>query len=929
MGSLLGRRRECAELDRLVADTLSGSRVLVLRGDAGVGKSALLEYLAGQVGGWRVLSASGVESEMELAHSGLHQLLAPLLDRLEGLPALQRGALEAVFGFRVGPAADRFLVGLAALTLLAGAAERQPLICIVDDAQWLDQASTHVLSFVARRLHAERIALVCAARSPAGDEFLADLPVLAITGLDDDDARRLLQGHLHSPIDPSVCDRIIAESRGNPLALLELPRTWSVADLAGGFGLPDVRPVADKIERSYVQRLLMLPPDTRLLLLIAAAEPLGDVDLLRRAADALGIDMRAAEAAATAELVQIHTHVEFAHPLVRSACYRAALDADRQRVHRALAEATDVDADPDRRAWHRARATVLADEDVAAELERSADRARGRGGLSASAAFLTRAAELTLDPGVRTDRAIEAAFAHARAGSFTTAREMASIAGEGPFSELRLARLELLHAQLAFASGRGREATPLLLAAAGRLEAIDDQLARETYLDAYAAALFGGHDGDAVSVRDVTEAARAAPTRGDGKATGLDLLLDALIALADDYETAVPLCRAALDHLLTTIAPNGPLRSLWLGTLIALELWEDEQAQVLSYRYLQTARATGALGELELALGTRTHVLVLFGELSAAELLLAEGDSVREVTGISGARYAALMAAAWRGGGDQARTLIETEVRDARARGQTVAAAGGEYAHAILSNSGGQYEDGRAASCSASEYSTLVVENCSLAELVESATRTTRIDLAIAALDRLATKAEASGTDWALGIEARSRALVNDGDRAEELFHLAIDHLSRTRVRAELARAHLLYGEWLRRAGRRVDARRQLATAHEMFVAMGLAGFADRTRRELLATGATVRKRIPETLTDLTPQETQIAVLARDGSSNSEIAAMLFVSPRTVEWHLRKVFTKLGISRRQQLRAASLDDRLAPASDERLRSGDPGERRSG
>jgi DNA-binding CsgD family transcriptional regulator len=913
VGSLLGRRRECAELDRLIADTLSGSRVLVLRGEPGVGKSALLEYLAGQVGGWRVLYANGIEAEMELVYSGLHQLLAPILDRLDELPVPQRDALEAVFGFSVGPAADRFLVGLATLTLLAEAAGRQPLICIVDDAQWLDRASAHVLSFVARRLHAERIALVCAARSPVGDEFLSDLPLLAIAGLNDNDARILLQSHMHCPIDPSVCDRIVAESRGNPLALLELPRTWSVADLAGGFGLPDVRPVADKIERSYVQRLLMLPPDTRMLVLIAAAEPLGDVELLRRAADALGIDIRAADAAAAAELMQIRARVVFAHPLVRSACYHAALDAERQRVHRALAEATDVDADPDRRAWHRARATVLADDDVAAELERSADRARRRGGLSAAAAFLTRAAELTLDREARTDRAIEAAFAHARAGTFASARDVARIASDGPFSELRLARLDLLRAQLAFASNRGRDATPLLLAAARRLEAIDDQLARETYLDAFAAGLFGGQDGDATSVHDVAQAARAAPRRGDDKATGTDLLLDALIALADDYETAVPLCRAALDKLVTAIVPERQLRWLWLGTLLALELWEDEHAQVLSYRYLQAARAAGALSELELALGTRTHVLVLFGELPAAELLLVEGQSVREVTGITGARYAALMAAAWRGRGDQARELIETEVRDARARGQTGAAAGGEYAQAILSNGGGHYEEGCAASCSASEYGTLVVENCSLAELVESATRTARTDLARAALDRLAAKAQASATEWALGIETRSRALVSEGHRAEQLFLEAIDHLGRTRVRAELARAHLLYGEWLRRAGRRVDARRELTTAHEMFAAMGLAGFADRTRRELLATGATVRKRRPETRTDLTAQETQIATLARDGSSNTEIAAMLFVSPRTVEWHLRKVFTKLGISRRQQLRAALHD--VGPGAD--------------
>src|SRR6516164_1258519 len=404
LDELLGRRDECAALDRLVADVLAGaSRVLVLRGEAGMGKSALLGYLSEQVaaeagrgGGWRVASAVGVESEMELAYSGLHQLCAPLLDHLDDLPSPQRVALATVFGLSAGPAPDRFLVGLAALTLVAQAAEQQPLACIIDDAQWLDGASAQLLGFVARRLLAERVALVCAARTGIGDGVLAGLPALEIRGLSDGDARPLLLGHVHGPLDVPVADRILAESHGNPLALLELPRTWTAADLAGGFGLPAGQPVAGKIEHSYVQRLRLLPADTQLLVLAAAAEPLGDLGLLRRAAGDLGIEMEAAAPAVDAGLVQVRQRVEVAHPLVRSAAYRAAEAADRHRVHRALADATDALTDPDRRAWHRARATSGPDEQVAAELEQSAGRAQARAGLAAAAAFLTRAVELTV-----------------------------------------------------------------------------------------------------------------------------------------------------------------------------------------------------------------------------------------------------------------------------------------------------------------------------------------------------------------------------------------------------------------------------------------------------------------------------------------------------------------------------------------------------
>ena len=902
---LVGRRRECEALDELVADVLAGaSRVTVLRGEAGAGKSALLGHLSDRVAGWRVARAVGVESEMELAYSGLHQLCVPLLDHLERLPVPQRDALATVFGQSAGPAPDRFLVGLATLSLCAEVAEQQPLVCIVDDAQWLDRASEQIIGFVGRRLLAEGIALVCAARTGIGDNVLDGLPDLSIDGLGDSEARALLLAHMHGPLDAAVCDQIVAESHGNPLALIELPRTWNAAALAGGFGLPDSQPVAGKIERSYTRRLDLLPSDTRLLVLAAAAEPLGDPVLLHRAAEDLGLDMAAAESATNAELLKVGGRIEFAHPLVRSAAYRAASADDRQRVHSALADATDAETDPDRRAWHHARATVGPEDEVAAELERSAGRAQARGGLAAAAAFLTRATELTPDPTKRVERALDSAFANVQAGGFDTARRLLSIARGGPIDELQRARIELVRAQLTFASSRFGDSAPQLLAAARRLERVDVGLARETYLDALMAALLGGGQTDGINAFDVAQAARTAPRRSDSEPTGGELLLDAFSALTDHYERAVPLCRAALRKLRAdeTAAEHKPLW-LWQGTNVALELWDDESWDVLSNRHLQLIRRTGALSELPVALTSRIFVLVFCGELAAANSLVEELRSFQEATGIGTPAYGASMLNAWEGRA-HAEELIDIAIRDADSRGEGIGLGVSEYTKAVLSNGSSRYDEAFLAAVSAADVPRrLAAENWGLVELIESATRSGRPNLAADALDRLARKTRASGTDWALGIEARSRALLGKDD-AEARFRESIEHLSRTPVRAELARAYLLYGEWLRRTNRRVHARSELSAAYELFSAMGMDGFAERAHRELVATGATVRRRNVETRDDLTAQETQIARLARDGLSNPEIGAQLFISARTVEWHLRKVFSKLDISSRKQLRAA-------------------------
>ena len=900
---LRGRRSECAALDGLLTEARFGrSQVLVLRGDPGSGKSALLDYLSGQLAEWHGLSALGVESEMELAYSGLHQLCAPVLSHLDRLPAPQRDALATVFGITSGPPPDRFLVALAALTLLAEVAEDEPLACVVDDGQWLDQASAQILAFVARRLLAERIALVCAARTGVGDAVLAGLPELQVPGLGGGDARALLLENVAGPLDPDVLDQIIAESHGNPLALLELPRTWT-SNLAGGFGFPDSQPVSSKIEQSYVRRLGSVPDDTQLLLLTGAAEPLGDPDLLQRAAVILDIDMSAALPAIDAGLFRIGSRVEFTHPLVRSATYRSATHDDRHRVHRALAEATDADVDPDRRAWHRARATKAANEQVAAELQESAGRAQSRGGFAAAGAFLTRATELTPDPGRRSERALGAAFATVQAGAFDTARRMLMVAGEGPINEMQRAQIDLLRAQLAFASSRGTEAPPLLLAAARRLEALDVGLARETYLDAFSAAQFGARLNAEIGIAEIAEAARAAQRRPGSDPTAADLLLDGLVALAANYSAAVPLCQDAVRKLATDwMLPPDQLRRLWQGCVIALEIWDDEGAYQLSKHHTDIAREIGALSELALALSSRTPVLVFCGELSDAVSSVTETHSVEEATGIAAAPYGALIVAAWQGHGQEARQLIDDTIRDASARGEGVGVAISEYARAVLCNSAGQYDEGLTAARSASDYREMVAENWGLPELIESASRTGRLDVARLGLERLADKATACGTDWALGVEARSRGLVSEDASAEGHFHDSIERLSRTRMRGDLARAHLLYGEWLRRALRPMDARAQLTDAFEMFTTMGMEGFAERTRHELLATGARVRKRSVDSRDDLTAQEAQVARLAGTGLSNPEIGAQLFISSRTVEWHLRKVFMKLGITSRRQLR---------------------------
>ncbi|HEV3391154.1 MAG TPA: LuxR C-terminal-related transcriptional regulator [Solirubrobacteraceae bacterium] len=898
---LQGRRNEREVLDRVLAAVRGGqSGVLVVCGEAGVGKTALLESAIRSALGFRVLRAVGVESEMELAFAALQQLCAPMIDRLDRLPRPQQDALGVAFGLRSGDAPDRFLVGLAVLSLLAEVAEEQPLLCVVDDAQWLDRSSVQALVFVARRLLAESVALMLVTREPS--EELEGLPRLVVEGLRDGDARALLGSAVRVPLDEQVRERLVAETRGNPLALLELPRGLALGELAGGFGLPDAPGLSGRIEGSFRRRFERLPAETQRLLLAAAAEPVGDPLLVWRAADLLGIGVQAA--ADTDDLLTIGARVTFRHPLVRSAVYRAASPKDRQAVHRALADATDLEVDPDRRAWHLAQATSGFDEDVASELERSAGRAQARGGLAAAGAFLERATALTPEPPRRARRALAAAQAKHQAGAYDAALGLLAIAESGPLNELQGAQVDLLRGQISFDSSRGSEAPPLLLKAAKRLEPVDPGLAREIYLDAVAAAIFAGRLFNDYGLREIAQAVRAAPSPSR-PARGPQLLLEGFTLLVTDgYRAGVPVLNHALSAFRgDEVSAEEGLRWLWVACTAAGLVWDFDAWDVLSRRLVRLARDAGALSALPFALNSRGGLHLVEGKPILADSLAKEAAAVNEATGSSIAPYAAVALVAFRGREAEASELIEETRVEVLRRGEGAGLTFVLWASAVLYNGLGRYEDALAAAVQAREDSNAAwFRTWGLVELVEAAARCGKHELAVDALDRLSQTTSASGTDWALGVQARSRALLTEGDAAEPLYRQAIEALERTRVRVELARAHLLYGEWLRRERRRLDAREQLRTAHTLFTEFGMEAFAERARVELEATGEHARKRTVETRDDLTPQEAQISRLAADGATNQEIAAQLFISPSTVDYHLRKAFRKLGVKSRHQLK---------------------------
>ena len=953
---LTGRTAELETLLGLVDHVPERGAALVVRGESGIGKTSLLlaacRHATGS--GARVLSTAGVQSEADLAFSGLHQLVLPLLadsgwwrpgqaalgggppvspsmsDGLGRLSERQQDALASAFGVGTGPAPDPFLVGLAALNLLSAAAGARPLVCVVDDAHWLDQASAQTLAFAARRLSAEPVVILFAADEPSED--FRGLPELVVEGLQEADALELLDSVVRGPLDGRVRERILAETRGNPLALVEFSRGLSPAQLAGGYGLsaamPHGRSLPGQIEESFLRRMQTLPADTQLLLLAAAAEPVGDPALLWHAAERLGIPWEALSPAVTAGLLEVDVRVRFHHPLVRSAIYQAAPVAERQKVHRALGEVTQPDLDPDRRAWHRAQAAAGPDEEVASELERSADRAQARGGRAAQAAFLERAVALTLDSALRVERALAAARAKFEAAAPDAASRLLAIAELSPLDQLQRARLERLRAQIAFArTGSadipgltiGPEAPALLLDAARRLETLDVELARETYLEAVTAAMWIGSESQGCGIRAVAEAARQAPP-GPQPPRPVDLLLDGLATrFTESYAAALPGLRQALHALAGTEGrPDDSPRWLWFTCPVApeplaLDLWDDQTWHDIATRAVRICRDTGALAVLPNALTYRACLHVLAGEFAAAMALTGEAYAIAEETGSAPLRYPSLLLVAWRGQETEALNVIDMCIKDAKARGLERPIGFAQCVTALLYNGLGRYDEALAATQRARAYfpadhlDDLGQLGWALIELVEAGVHTGNLEVASDALRRLQERTSTSGTNWALGIGARSRALLSEGETAERLYQEAIERLSRTRIRVELSRARLHYGEWLRRENRRVDAREQLRRAHDEFASMGAEAFAARASRELLATGEKVRQRRDSTRYDLTPTETQIVRLACEGMTNAEIGVQLFISRRTVEWHLSKVFKKLGITSRRGLRRALPD----------------------
>jgi DNA-binding CsgD family transcriptional regulator len=901
---LLGRRRELDVIARLLeAAQVGDGGALVVHGEPGVGKTALLDWTVVDERQWRVLRTVGVEGEMELPFAALQQLCRQVLDRSEYLPEPQRDALSVAFGLSAGPAPNPFLVGLAALGLLSEASQGRALLCVVDDSQWLDRASARSLAFVARRLLAERIALVFTAREVGA--ALAGLPELRVEPLGHRDARTLLESALPARLDEDVLDRIVLETHGNPLALLELPRGLTPIELAGGFGLPAAVPLSASIEQSYTRRLATLPDAARRLLLVAAADPTGDPAVVWRAARQLDIHESTAETVEAEDLVELGVRVVFRHPLVRSAVYRAAGPTERRAAHHALAEATDRTIDPDRRAWHRAQAASMPDEDIAEELERSAGRARARGGVAAVAAFLERAAALTPEPAHRAQRLLAAAGAQRDAGALGTALELLAGIDDGLLDECGRASIDLLRGQIALEQRRGGDAGALFLSAARRLEPLDPDRARETYLEALTGAM--SSDVEVVGgAPAVAEAARAAPISNAPPRT-VDVLLDAFaIRLTEGYAAAAPTLARSLELLLEgDVAADDDVGRLSVsssrnGNIVALEMWDDDALHRLADRQVQVARDAGALVHLQFALSFLARSHMLAGDMTAAAQAIDESRSIAEATGNPAVVNAPMILAAWRGHEPDASALIAATSEEAAARRWT----SHNYARSVLYNSLGRHDAARDAALEAFQPDPVGYGSFLVPELAEATSRTGDRVLLESTLDWLSERTRVITSEWAFGIEARARALLSEGEAAESLYREAIERLGRTRLRPELARAHLLFGEWLRRERRRLDARAELRTAHEMFTGFGMEAFAERARVELLATGEHARKRTLETRDDLTPQEAEIARLARDGLSNIEIGARLFISKHTVEYHLRKVFAKLGISSRNKLTQA-------------------------
>jgi DNA-binding CsgD family transcriptional regulator len=910
-GTLRGRSRECAQIDALVQNASRGTGgSLIFRGEAGIGKTALLDYAAGVRTGFRVARIGGVESEVELPYAALHQLCGKMLHLADRLPAPQADALDIALGQKSGEVPDRFHVSLAVLGLLSEAAREQPMLCLVDDAQWIDQPSLFALAFAARRVDADSLALVFTTRESISS--MTGIYEVTVGGLPDAEARELLASVVPGRLDERVRDQIIAETRGNPLALLELPHGLNTEELAGGFGFPKPAALSSRLEEGFLRRARGLPQPTQLLLLLAAAEPLGDPGLLRRAGRDLGITEGHAAPAEAEGLFQVRARATFRHPLVRSAIYRAATEDERHRVHRALAAATDADADADRRVWHRAHATSGPDDALADELERSASRAQARGGPSAAAVFLERAAALASDRVRRATLIISSAELHYDAGSYRAAGDLLAGVNVHPLADFHQVRAERLQSRLLLGTQGSSAASRQLMQAARRFEPHDIEVACDTYLDAFVAASTVGASSVGDTWMELAQSIRALPSLAEsGRAT--DVLLAGLaMQAADGYAAGIPLLRRALRMMLDDPksvrerSDRDQVGLLWFGCRVAANIWDQELLFQLANRMLGSARASASVTLRASIASDATHVALLKGDLSLARTLSDETLVMRTAAGSPPwfMRQGPLALAAWQGHA-HAFEGLRTASPTVDGTDQAMWSAIAHCTAAILYNGLGRYEEALAEARQGSEHAAdLSWAMWCLPELVEGAARSGKPDVAAAALEQLRRTTGPAATDWGLGIQARCQAVMSEGDVADEEFREAVERLGRAGIAAHLGRAHLLYGEWLRRENRRIDAREQLRTARELFLAIGAGAFTTRAERELQATGEKIRKRASDTRAQLTAQERQVAELARDGCSNGEIGAQLFISPRTVEYHLHKVFAKLGITSRTKLNRA-------------------------
>ena len=897
--ALVGRDRECARIDELLEAARAGdSGALVVRGEPGIGKSALLDYAAAQAEGMELLRTAGVEAEGDLAFAGLYGLLRPILGRLSELPELQAKALAGALGLAPSAGSDRFLASAAVLGLLAEAAEELPVLCVVDDAHWLDTPSADALVFAARRLRAERVAIVFAVREREGRSFeRRGLPDLSVTGLEDEDARALLLNR-SSELVASVRERLLAEAAGNPLALLELPAGLSEAQRTGIEPLPDSIPLTARVQAAFAARVEGLPAPTQTMVLIAAADDTGDVATVVSAAAELGVAAEALDPAEATGVVRTDGgRVAFRHPLVRAAVFGAATLTQRQRAHTALASVLKGEEHADRRVWHHALATLTADENVAAELEAAARRSQLRGGHASAVTAFERAAELSDSEPARRRRIGEAAEAAWAAGQPERARGLLARSLASADGDQRV-RLLYLSGLIEARSGWLPDALGPLL---GAIEGSDvASLTLEMLRDAYEIASYAeAHDQLSAITR---RAAQVEPASDRDR-----FIATALMAwgseLAGEYARGAQLAAEAIEHAKRL---DDPRCLIWAAATADREGgWGNGLPH--ANRAVALARERGLVSVMPQALAAQSDALVGRSRFDVASSAAEEGHrlalDIDQPWTASWTLVSLATVAALRGEEDEARARVEALQQLLAASGASFVTIFGQRVLGLLDLTLGRPAealDHLQAFAAAPAGVFMTPHRClGLPDVVEAAARARQLDEAAGALARFHEWVEQVPTPAGLSLLARCQALAGESD-AEPHFVRSIE-LAGALSPFERARNELLYGEWLRRERRRMDARPHLRTALELFQRLALSPWEERARGELRASGETPRRRDPSTVDRLTPQELQIAHLVVEGMTNREIAAQLFLSPRTIDYHLRKVFAKLQIAARADL----------------------------